>query len=315
MSNPEKLIIIGSGPAGHTAAIYAARANLNPLMFEGFSAGGLPGGQLMNTTEIENFPGFAQSISGPEFMMKMREQSISFGSRLITQDVDKVNLLKSPFSIFSQGQEYLTKTLIIATGATARYLNIPSEQRLLNKCVSACATCDGALPMFRNQPIVVIGGGDSAMEEAMFLTKFASKVYLVHRRKQFRASKIMLQRLQQHPKVQFLTPCTTQQILGTDYVTGIQLYNTDTQKTFNIDAAGVFLAIGRIPNTSIFKGQLDLDEQGYIKTQAPRTYTNIPGVFACGDVQDHIYRQAITSAGSGCKAAIDCERWILNNKE
>ena len=310
MSDIENVIIIGSGPAGHTAAIYTARANLEPLMFEGFSAGGLPGGQLMTTTEVENYPGFADGVTGPEMMMAFKKQSERFGNRIRTEDVDAVDLSSRPFKITSQGKEYFAKSVIIATGASAKYLGLESEQRLLNNGVSACATCDGALPMFRNQELVVVGGGDTAMEEALFLTRFASRVILVHRRDVFRASKIMLDRVKAHEKIEVLVNTQVAEVLGDEYVTGVRLKNTISGEEMDREVAGMFVAIGHQPNTGIFGDQLDQDERGYLVTQADSSLTNIEGVFACGDVQDHVYRQAVTAAGSGCMAAIDCERWL-----
>ena len=311
----EDVIIIGSGPAGHTAAIYAARANLNPLMLEGFSQGGVPGGQLMITTDVENYPGFPQGVTGPELMTHLRAQSERFGTRILTQDVDRVDLSERPFVVHSDGQIFKARGLIIATGASARWLGLDNETRLYNRGVSACATCDGALPMYRNKELIVVGGGDTAMEEASFLTRFASRVYLVHRRDSFRASRIMLARARANEKITFLTPFEVQDILGDDKVTDVVLKNVETQQIRKMAVAGVFVAIGHKPNTDIFNGQLDLDEAGYIKTRGRSTYTNVEGVFACGDVQDHVYRQAITAAGSGCMAAIDLERWIQTENE
>lgn len=320
MSTPSKkavedVIIIGSGPAGHTAAIYAARANLEPLMLEGFSEGGVPGGQLMITTDVENFPGFPEGITGPELMAQLRAQSERFGTRILTQDVDKVDLSQRPFVVHSDGEVYRARGLIIATGASARWLGLDNEMRLYNRGVSACATCDGALPMYRNQELVVVGGGDTAMEEASFLTRFAKKVHLVHRRDTFRASRIMLARAQANEKISFLTPFEVQDILGDTKVTDVVLKNTETGDIKQLPVAGVFVAIGHKPNTDVFGAQLALDESGYIKTEGHSTLTNVEGVFACGDVQDHVYRQAITAAGSGCKAAIDLERWIQTQSE
>jgi thioredoxin reductase (NADPH) len=306
----ENVIIIGSGPAGHTAAIYTARAHLQPLMFEGFAAGGIPGGQLMTTTEVENFPGFPQGVSGPELMVHLKAQSERFGTRVITQDVSEVDVSCRPFKVVSEGVVYYAHVLIVATGASARYLGLENEKRLLNKGVSACATCDGALPMFRNRPLVVVGGGDTAMEEAQFLARFASQVTLVHRRDVFRASRVMLERVKNHPKIRVLTPYEVVDVLGEDAVSGVVLQNTQTGAKHTEEAAGLFVAIGHTPNTALFKNTLALDETGYILTQGKSTYTSVEGVFACGDVQDHVYRQAITAAGSGCQAAIDAERWL-----
>jgi thioredoxin reductase (NADPH) len=310
MSEIENVIIIGSGPAGHTAAIYTARANLEPLMFEGFSVGGVPGGQLMITTEVENYPGFPEGVTGPDLMTHFRAQSERFGTRIVTQDVDAVDFTQRPFKVTSEGKDYFAKAVIISTGASARYLGLESETKLMNRGVSACATCDGALPLFRNQELVVIGGGDSAMEEAMYLTRFGSKVSIVHRREQLRASKIMGERAQKNDKIEFLLDTVVEEILGDDQVTGIRLKNLKSGETTDKPVAGVFLGIGHTPNTSVFTGKLDLDDTGYIQTVGKSTYTSVEGVFAAGDVQDSTYRQAITAAGSGCQAAIDAERWL-----
>ncbi len=310
MTEPENMIIIGSGPAAHCAAVYAARAELKPLMFEGFNRGGVPGGQLMTTTEVENYPGFPKGITGPDLMANMRAQSERFGTRILTQEVDSVDLSERPFSVTSEGKTYQAHTLVVATGAAARYLGLPNEKRLMNAGVSACATCDGALPSFRNKPLVVVGGGDTAMEEANFLTRFASKVYLVHRRNEFRASKIMLERVRENPKIEVCTPFHVEDVLGDKFVTGIKLKHADSGATHDTEVAGIFIAIGHTPNSDLFTGKLDMDNVGYIRTRGKTSYTNVEGVFACGDVQDHVYRQAITAAGSGCQAAIDAERWL-----
>lgn len=315
MADVEKVIIIGSGPAGHTAAVYTARADLKPLMFEGFSAGGIPGGQLMTTTEVENYPGFPDGVSGPEMMMAFKAQSERFGTRTLMQDVQEVDLSQRPFRLKSDGVEYLAKALIIATGASAKYIGLESEQRLMNKGVSACATCDGALPMFRNKPLVVVGGGDTAMEEALFLSRFASKVTLVHRREVFRASKIMLDRVEKHEKIEIVTNAQVVEVLGDSEVTGVRIEDTVSGEKRDLEVVGLFVAIGHQPNTQVFGEQLDKDERGYLVTQADTSYTNVEGVFACGDVQDHVYRQAVTAAGSGCMAAIDTERWLESQGE
>ena len=307
---PEQVVIIGSGPAGHTAAIYAARANLNPVMFEGYSAGGIPGGQLMTTTEVENYPGFPDGIQGPELMEALRKQSLRFKTRLFTEDAVRVDLSKRPFTVASSEREVAARALIIATGATAKRLNLPSEPKLWNKGISACAVCDGALPVFRSKPLVVVGGGDSAAEESTFLTKFASKVYLVHRRDQLRASKIMQERVLKHPKIEVVWNTVLADVLGSDAVSGVRLKDVATGTTRDLACGGLFYAIGFTPNTALFTGQLRLDAEGYIVTQPGSTKTSVAGVFACGDVQDKQYRQAITAAGSGCMAAIDGERWL-----
>ena len=310
MTDVENVIIVGSGPAGHTAALYTARADLKPLMFEGFNAGGVPGGQLMITTEVENYPGFPEGIAGPELMTLLRKQSERFGVRIITQDVDSVDFSERPFSLVSDGKQYRAKSVIIATGASARYLGLESEKRLMNRGVSACATCDGALPMFRNQPLAVVGGGDTAMEEALFLARFASEVHVVHRRDEFRASPIMLERARKHEKIRFLTPMVVEEVLGEEEVRALRLKHVRNHETEELQVAGMFVAIGHTPNTAIFGDQLETEDNGYIRTRAKSSYTSVAGIFACGDVQDHVYRQAITAAGSGCMAAIDCERWL-----
>jgi len=307
---PEAVVIIGSGPAGHTAAIYAARANLKPVMFEGMAAGGIPGGQLMTTTEVENFPGFPEGIQGPDLMVAMRQQSLRFGTRIFTEDVVKVDLTARPFRIVSDERTLITHALILATGATAKRLNLPGEQRLWTRGMSACAVCDGALPIFRNKVLVVVGGGDSAAEESTFLTKFASKVYLVHRRDQLRASKIMQERVLQHPKIEVLWNTVMTDVLGNDVVSAVRLKDVVTNQERELACGGVFYAIGFTPNTGLLTGQLEMDPMGYIVTKPGSTHTSTPGVFACGDVQDKRYRQAVTAAGSGCMAAMDCERWL-----
>jgi thioredoxin reductase (NADPH) len=310
MSQVENVIIIGSGPAGHTAAVYSSRADLKPLMFEGFSVGGVPGGQLMITTDVENYPGFPEGVTGPDLMIAMRKQSERFGTRIMTQDVDAVDFSKRPFKVTSEGKDYFAKAIILSTGASARYLGLESEQRLMNRGVSACATCDGALPMFRNKELIVVGGGDTAMEEASFLTRFASKVHLVHRRGEFRASQIMLERAKNNPKINIMTPFAVDEVIGGEQVEKVRLKNLETKETITKEVAGVFVAIGHMPNTAFLKGQLKLLDNGYVDTVGKTTYTSVEGVFACGDVQDHVYRQAITAAGSGCQASIDAERWL-----
>lgn len=308
MGTIENTIIIGSGPAGLTAAIYAARANLNPLMIEGEEAGG----QLMTTTEVENYPGFAKGVTGPELVTIVREQAARFGTRFLTRNVTKVDFSQRPFKVWVGNELFQAKTVIISTGATAKYLGLPSEKKYANRGVSACATCDGAF--FKNVEVAVVGGGDTAMEEANFLTRFASKVYLVHRRDSFRASKIMVDRTLKNPKVEVIWNTEVAEVIGDEkQMTGLVLKNTVTGKTEQRAFQGLFLAIGHKPNTDLFKGIIDLEETGYIKTKKGSTYTNIPGVFAAGDVQDHVYRQAITAAGTGCMAAIDAERWLEAN--
>lgn len=306
----EKVIIIGSGPAGHTAAIYAARASLNPLMFEGFMAGGVAaGGQLTTTTEVENFPGFPKGISGPDLMYNMRDQSIHNGARIETKTVDQVDLSQRPFKVVVGKKTHLAHTLVIATGATAKRMHVPGEERLWQKGISACAVCDGALPIFRNKILFVIGGGDSAIEEASYLTKFASKVYLVHRRNELRASKAMQKRALEHPKIEILWNTQLIDVLGENHLEKVKLQKTDSGEIFEMEAGGLFYAIGHTPNTSFLNGQIHTDDQGYILTHNG-TKTNVEGVFAAGDVQDKKYRQAITSAGSGCMAALDAEHYL-----
>ncbi|MBF0489659.1 MAG: thioredoxin-disulfide reductase [Candidatus Omnitrophica bacterium] len=306
----ENVIIIGSGPSGHTAAIYAARANLKPLMFEGlFAAGVAAGGQLTTTTDVENFPGY-MAISGPELMVKMREQSEHCGTRIVTDTVEKVDLSKSPFQVFVGDQVYETQSLIIATGATAKRMNLPGEDRLWQKGVSACAVCDGGLPFFRNKVLAVVGGGDSALEEATYLTKFASKVVLIVRRDVLRASKVMQERAKHNSKIEILFNTLPLEILGDKSVIGLKIKNTLTNAESILDVGGLFYAIGHVPNTAFLNGQVEVDEVGYIKTKPGTTQTNVPGVFAAGDVQDKVYRQAITSAGTGCMAALDAERYL-----
>ena len=307
----EHVVIIGSGPAGHTAAIYTARANLKPVMFEGFAAGGIPGGQLMTTTEVENYPGFQQGIQGPELMAEFRTQSARFGTRIFTEDVTKVDLRKRPFTISSSARTVTARTVIIATGATAKRLNLPNETRLWHSGMSACAVCDGALPAFRNKALVVVGGGDSAAEESTFLTKFASKVYLIHRRDRLRASNIMQERVRQNPKIEVIWNSVVTDVLGDKAVSGVRVKDVATSAERDLPCGGVFYAIGFTPNTALFAGQIDLDPMGYALTKPDSTATSVPGVFACGDVQDKKYRQAVTAAGSGCMAALDCERWLI----
>lgn len=299
----EQVLILGSGPAGLTAAIYAARANLNPLVIEGNQAGG----QLTITSDVENFPGFPKGVMGPELMAQFREQAERFGTRFEVGDVTSVNLSKPPFQISTDKKTFEAKTLIISTGASAKLIGIKNEWRLMGKGVSTCATCDGFF--FRGHEIAVVGGGDSAMEEANFLTKFATKVTVIHRRESLRASKIMQDRAMKNPKINFIWNTAVEDVLGQDEVTGLKLKNLVTGQESELKVTGLFVAIGHTPNTKLFEGQLNLDPGGYILTKEG-TRTNIPGVFAAGDVQDHVYRQAITAAGSGCMAAIDAERFL-----
>ncbi|MGI6795920.1 thioredoxin-disulfide reductase [Gordonia sihwensis] len=300
------VIIVGSGPAGYTAAIYAARAELSPLVFEGISFGGA----LMTTTEVENFPGFQKGIQGPELMDEMREQALRFGADLRMEEVDALRLEGEIKEIEVAGEVHRARSVILAMGAAARYLNVPGEQELLGRGVSACATCDGFF--FRDQDIAVVGGGDSAMEEATFLTKFAKSVTLIHRRDEFRASKIMLERARENEKIRFITNATVSAVKGENTVTELELTDTETGEVRTLDATGMFVAIGHDPRSDLVKGQVQLDDDGYVKVVGRTTYTNLPGVFACGDLVDHTYRQAITAAGSGCSAAIDAERWLAD---
>jgi thioredoxin reductase (NADPH) len=301
-----ELIIIGGGPAGYTAALYAGRANLSPLVIEGFRWGG----QLMITSDVENYPGYADGIMGPEMMADFRRQAERFGAEFVTDDVTKVDFSERPLRIWVGGEEHRAEALIVATGASARWLGLESEARFQGRGVSACATCDGAF--FKEKPIVVIGGGDSAFEEALFLTRFGSKVTLVHRRDEFRAAPIMVDRARHNEKIELLTPYVPEEILGDACVTGVRLRHTQTGETLEIEAGGFFVAIGHDPNTKLFVDQLDHDENGYLLTKPGTTETNVPGVFAVGDVQDHVYRQAVTAAGSGCMGALDAERYLAD---
>jgi thioredoxin reductase (NADPH) len=310
-----KVAIIGSGPAGYTAAIYAGRANLEPVLFEGGGAAvepiTLPGGQLMITTEVENYPGFPAGVQGPELMELFKAQAERFGTKSVTADVTAVELSDRPFRVVSTEGELVADTVIIATGASAKWLGIPSEQTFQNRGVSACATCDGAL--FKGKELAVVGGGDTAMEEATFLTRFSPKVLVIHRREEFRASRIMLDRARRNPKIELVTNAVVDEILGVlpkPGVTGIRLRDTRDGALRDIPVGGVFIAIGHEPNSKLFRGILDMDAAGYIKVNAGSTATKIPGVFACGDVADHVYRQAVTAAGTGCMAAIDAERFL-----
>jgi thioredoxin reductase (NADPH) len=304
----EKVLIIGSGPAGLTAAIYAARADLDPLMIEGMERGG----QLMITTDVENYPGFPDGIMGPELMDNMRKQAERFGTRIISSDVTRVDLSDRPFNVWVGEDLYEAQTLIISTGASAQWLDIPGETRLRGYGVSACATCDGFF--FRDKDLAVVGGGDTAMEEAIFLTKFAAKVTIIHRRDEFRASKIMAQRALAHPRIEVIWDTAVQEVLGDDLVTGLRLRNVKTGGETELAVDGVFLAIGHRPNTSIFQEQLSLDEVGYVITEGETTGTSVEGVFAAGDVADPVYRQAVTAAGMGCQAAIDAAHLLLEHE-
>jgi thioredoxin reductase (NADPH) len=309
----ENVIIIGSGPAGYTAGLYTARGNLDPLLFEGkLSKDVLPGGQLMTTTEVENYPGYPEGVTGPEMMQEFKTQAVRFGTRIASKTITAVDLSSRPFKVYSGEESWETKSVIISTGATARYLGLESEERFMNNGVSACATCDGALPRFRNQALVVVGGGDTAMEEALFLANYAAKVHIIHRRDELRASKIMADRALAHEKIVVEWSHVADEILGDDEkgVTGVRIKHAQTGETKVIDCTGYFAAIGHKPNTDLFTGVLDMDETGYLVTKPDSTYTNVEGVFAAGDVQDKIYRQAVTAAGSGCMAALDCQRWL-----
>ncbi len=314
-NNVRNVIIIGSGPAGHTAGIYAARANLKPLMFEGMVKGGIPGGQLMITNDVENYPGFPTKITGPDLMKAFRDQSIHQGVEIQTEDVYKVDLSKRPFRVWvgDDKVEHQAKTLIIATGAQAKWLNIESEHALKGRGVSACAVCDGAF--FRNQDVMVVGGGDTAMEESMYLSGICKTVTLVHRRGEFRASKAMQDRVLKNPKIAIEYDSGVDEVLDVSKgeVNGVRLVNLKTNAKKVVPVTGLFVAIGHTPNTDLFVGQLDMHDNGYLKAKPGSSYTSVPGVFACGDVQDFVYRQAVTAAGTGCMAALDAERWMALN--
>jgi thioredoxin reductase (NADPH) len=310
MSNARNVIIIGSGPAGLTAAIYAARANLAPLVIEGepSSSSDQPGGQLMLTTDVENFPGFPDGVMGPELMMKFREQAIRFGAEIVTEKVTSVDFSERPFRVWVRETEYQAESVIVSTGARSLMLGLEAELRLIGHGLSTCATCDGFF--FKGQHIAVVGGGDSALEEATFLTKFADKVSVIHRRDSLRASKIMQDRAFANPKIEFVWNTTVDDLIGDDKLAGAVMRDVVSGETSTLPVTGLFVAIGHSPNTDLFKGVLDMDDNGYLITKPGSSYTNVEGVFACGDVQDHTYRQAITAAGSGCMAAIDAERWL-----
>ncbi|MBA2463324.1 MAG: thioredoxin-disulfide reductase [Actinobacteria bacterium] len=308
MSDVRDVIIIGGGPAGYTAALYAARANLKPLVLEGFQWGG----QLMITSDVENYPGYPDGVMGPEMMREFREQAQRFGTEFITDDVTAVDLSRRPFKVSVEDTDHFAQTVIVATGATARQIGLESERALHGRGVTYCATCDGAF--YRDREVVVVGGGDSAMEEALFLTKFASKVTIVHRRDHFRASQIMVDRARAHDKIEILTPFVVEEVLGVEgnKLTGVRLRNVETSELSDFATDGLFVAIGHDPTTKLFVDWLDHDESGYLLTRGKSTETNIPGVFAAGDVQDHVYRQAVTAAGSGCQAALDAERFLAD---
>jgi thioredoxin reductase (NADPH) len=304
MVERRKIVILGSGPAGYTAALYAGRANLKPLVLKGLEAGG----QLMLTTEVENYPGFVDGILGPELMDAFEKQAARFDAEIVAQAATRVDLSERPFGVWAGDQEWRAETLILSTGASARWLDVPGEETLRGRGVSACATCDGFF--FRDRSLVVVGGGDTAMEEATFLTKFASEVTIVHRRDEFRASKIMQDRALSNPKVKVIWDTVVEEIVGDGAVTGVKLRNTQTGERRDLDADGVFVAIGHTPNTDLVRGQLELTDGGYVVVREPTTHTSAPGVFAAGDVTDVLYRQAVTAAGQGCKAAMDAERFL-----
>jgi thioredoxin reductase (NADPH) len=310
LNDVRDVIVVGGGPAGYTAALYAARANLKPLVIEGFNWGG----QLMITSEVENYPGYRDGVMGPEMMAEFRAQAARFGAEFVTDDVTRVDLSERPFKVYVDEDEYTAQTVIVATGATARQLGLESERALHGRGVTYCATCDAAF--YRDREAVVVGGGDSAMEEALYLTKFASKVTLVHRRHEFRASQIMVDRARNHDKIEILTPHVVDEVLGVDAgkLTGVRLRNVETEEITDYPTDGLFVAIGHDPTTKLFVDWLDHDENGYLVTKGKTTETNIPGVFAAGDVQDHVYRQAITAAGSGCAAALDAERFLAESE-
>lgn len=310
-----KLVIIGSGPAGYTAAIYAARANLEPILFEGFFSGPA-GGQLMTTTEVENYPGFPQGVSGPEMMKLFQEQAVRFGTQVLTEDVESVDLHSRPFLVNGKSNAYQTDCVIVSTGATAKRLDIPGTRdgEFWQRGVTACAVCDGAMPIFRNRPLYVIGGGDSAVEEAIFLTHYGSKVYIVHRRDELRASKIMAHRAKTHPKVEIIWDSEVVAVEGDKVVQKVKIKNIKTNAIATHDAGGLFFAVGHVPNTAFLNGQISLHDNGYIAVTPGTCRTSVEGIFAAGDVQDHVYRQAVTAAGSGCMAALEAERWLSSRE-
>jgi len=316
VNEPEKVIIIGSGPAAHTAAVYAARANLSPVLFEGFLAGGVAaGGQLTTTTEVENYPGFPEGIDGTALMDRFRAQSLRFGTRIFTETIEQVELAKRPFRVVSSEREMFARALIIATGATAKRLMVTGEERLWQNGISACAVCDGALPIFRQKPLVVVGGGDTAVEEATYLSKFGSEVFVVHRRDELRASKIMQQRLFANPKVNMVWDSVVEEALGNRALEAVRLRNLKTGAEKVVPAGGLFYAIGHDPNTAFLGGQLELDSTGYVITKPGTTQTSVTAVFAAGDVQDKVWRQAVTAAGTGCMAALEAERFLTEHGE
>ena len=299
-----KVIVIGGGPAGYTAALYSARANLRPLVIEGFAWGG----QLMITSDVENYPGYPEGVLGPQMMQDFRKQAGRFGAEFVSDDVTRVDFTEQPFGVWAGDKEYRAESVIVATGATARQLGLESEQRLQGRGVTYCATCDAAF--YKDKQVVVVGGGDSAMEEALFLTRFATKVFVIHRRDAFRASPIMVERARAHEKIEFVLDTVVEEVLGEEKVEAVRVRNVHTNETSELPADGVFVAIGHDPATALFQGQLDADEAGYLLTEGKTTVTNIPGVFAAGDAVDHVYRQAITAAGMGCQAALDSERYL-----
>lgn len=303
-SEHTRVLIVGSGPAGYTAAIYAARAELEPVMVAGLESGG----QLMITTEVENYPGFPDGVSGPDMMELIQKQAERFGTQVLTEDAVRVDLEKRPFTVETESRRFTGDSLILATGASARWLGIESETRLVNRGVSACATCDGAL--YRGKPMAVVGGGDTALEEALFLTRFGTQVTVIHRRDKLRASKIMQERALSNEKIDFVWNAVVDEVIGEDYVTAVRVRDVKTEEQREIPVEALFIAIGHEPNTTLIRGQLELDDTGYVVTEARSTRTSVEGVFACGDVMDPVYRQAVTAAGSGCMAAIDAERWL-----